>query len=223
MSSPDRHHRAQRLTPTPGPSRLRHRRPLHPHGRRELAHGRGTRVQPREDSEPARCRQRLHCVSRRRRPARAPARPRHPRCRRRWSCPVRCSKIEPLPARNAGGYREATARVGAQHQVRAERLAFRRKRAWTMNTAPTAMTSQSQTLKPSSTPSATVRAMIKVKAATVAQFLTRECDLATSSFPSVDPVGGCYSPRAGGGATTVVAREARRPTNRSEPSGRTSV
>jgi hypothetical protein len=56
-----------------------------------------------------------------------------------------------------------------------------------MNTAPSAMTtSQSQTLKPSSTPSATVRAMIKVKAATVVQFLTRECDLATPSFPWVD-------------------------------------
>jgi hypothetical protein len=66
--------------------------------------------------------------------------------------------------------------------LRAERLAFRRKRAWTMNTAPTAMTSQSHTLKPSSTPSATVRAMIKVKAATVAQFLTRDSDLATSSL-----------------------------------------
>ena len=52
-------------------------------------------------------------------------------------------------------------------QVGAERLAFRRKRAWRMNTAPTVMTSQSQRLKPSSTPSATVRAMIRVKAATV--------------------------------------------------------
>jgi hypothetical protein len=112
-----------------------------------------------------------------------------------------------------------SARRGAANQVRAERLAFKRKRAWTMNTAPTAMTSQSQTLKPSSTPSATVRAMIKVKAATVAQFLTRECDLATPSFPSVDPLEGCYSPPSDAGATTVVAREARRPTqNRSEPS-----
>ena len=54
-----------------------------------------------------------------------------------------------------------------------------------MNTTPTAMTSQSQTLKPSSTPSATVSAMIKVKAATVAQLLTRECDSATLSFPRV--------------------------------------
>jgi hypothetical protein len=88
-----------------------------------------------------------------------------------------------------------------------------------MNTAPTAMTSQSQTLKPSSTPSAMVRAMIKVKAATVAQFLTRECDLATPSFPSVDPVEACYSPRTDAGATAVVAREALRPTNRNEPSG----
>jgi hypothetical protein len=60
-------------------------------------------------------------------------------------------------------------------------------------------------------PSATVRAMIKVKAATVPQFLTRESDLATSSFPSVGPVGGVYSPPRGGGATTVAAREARRP------------
>jgi hypothetical protein len=54
-----------------------------------------------------------------------------------------------------------------------------------MNTAPTAVTSKSQKLKPSSTPSATVRAMIKVKAAIVAQLLTRECDSAPSSFPSV--------------------------------------
>jgi hypothetical protein len=87
-----------------------------------------------------------------------------------------------------------------------------------MNTTPAAMMSQSQTLKPSSTPSATVRAMINVKAATVAQFLTRECDLATPSFPSVDPLSGCYSPRSDAGATTVVAREAPRPTNRNEPS-----
>ena len=72
-----------------------------------------------------------------------------------------------------------------------------------MNTTPAAMMSQSQTLKPPSTPSATVRAMIKVKAATVAQFLTRECELATSSFPSVGPVGGFYIPPSGGGATTT--------------------
>jgi hypothetical protein len=75
-----------------------------------------------------------------------------------------------------------------------------------MNTAPSAMTSQSQRLKPSSTPSATVRAMIKVKAAIVPQLLTRECDSATSSFPSVDPVRGFYSPPSCGGAITV-ARE----------------
>lgn len=67
-----------------------------------------------------------------------------------------------------------------------------------MNTTPAAMMSQSQTLKPSSTPSATVRAMIKVKAATVPQLLTRECGLATSSFPSVDPIGGFYNPPSGG-------------------------
>ena len=35
-----------------------------------------------------------------------------------------------------------------------------------MNTAPSPMMSQSQTLKPSSTPSPTVRAMIRAKAAT---------------------------------------------------------
>jgi hypothetical protein len=91
-----------------------------------------------------------------------------------------------------------SARPGAAIQVGAERLALRRKRAWRMNTAPTAMTSQSQRLKPSSTPSATVRAMIKVKAAIVPQLLTRECNSATSSLPSVDPVGGFYSPRNGG-------------------------
>jgi hypothetical protein len=86
-----------------------------------------------------------------------------------------------------GGPRSSQAAEAAH--PRAERLAFSRKRAWTMNTAPTAMTSQSQTLKPSSIPSATVGAMIKVKAATVAQFLTRDCDLATSPVPSIDPVG----------------------------------
>ena len=65
------------------------------------------------------------------------------------------------------------------NQVGAERRAFRRRKAWRMNTAPTVMTSQSQRLKPSSTPSATVRTMIKVKAAIVAQLLKRECDSAT--------------------------------------------
>jgi hypothetical protein len=110
---------------------------------------------------------------------------------------------------------------GAAIQVRAQRLAFRRKRAWTMNTAPTAMTSQSHKLKPSSIPSATVRTMIKVNAAMNAQFLKRECDSATSSSPPVDPVAGCYSPPCGGGATTG-ARSAATP-NRSEPRGWTAV
>ena len=82
-----------------------------------------------------------------------------------------------------------------------------------MNTAPTAITSQSQTLKPSSIPSATVRAMIKVKAATVAQLLTRECDPATSSFRSVDPVGGFiaserWAAQLCGGRTTRAAMRA---------------
>src|SRR3954464_4385272 len=51
-----------------------------------------------------------------------------------------------------------------------------------MNAAPKAMTSQSQTLKPSSTPSPTVRAMMRVKAPIVPQLLTRGCLSATSSF-----------------------------------------
>ena len=104
------------------------------------------------------------------------------------------------PVIHRSRYEEGVEPLG---RLRAERLAFRRKRAWTMNTAPTAMTSQSHTLKPSSTPSATVRAMIKVKAATVPQFLTRDSDLATPSLPSVDPVGDFYSPPSGGGATAV--------------------
>ena len=77
-----------------------------------------------------------------------------------------------------------------------------------MNTAPTVMTSQSQRLKPSSTPSATVRAMIRVKAATVPQFLTRESDSATSSLLSVDPVTGLLARQAvGAQSRAYVARE----------------
>jgi hypothetical protein len=73
--------------------------------------------------------------------------------------------------------------------VGVERLWSRRKIARTMNTAPAAMMSQSQTLKPSSIPSPTVRAMIRVKAAIVPQLLTRECGSATtSSFPLIGPV-----------------------------------
>jgi hypothetical protein len=92
---------------------------------------------------------------------------------------------------SAGARSEAVfafSRRGAAIQVSDERLAFRRKRAWRMNTAPTAMTSQSQTLKPSSTPSAMVRMMIKVNAAMNAQFLKRESGSATSSHPLVYPV-----------------------------------
>jgi hypothetical protein len=48
-----------------------------------------------------------------------------------------------------------------------------------------------------------VRARIKVKAARNAQFLKRESDSATSSFPSVDPLGGSYIPPTRAGASPV--------------------
>jgi hypothetical protein len=50
--------------------------------------------------------------------------------------------IEQLPARNRTIMGSDSASRAAA-QARAERLAFRRKRAWTMNTTPSAMMSQS--------------------------------------------------------------------------------
>ena len=58
-----------------------------------------------------------------------------------------------------------------------------RETAWRMNTAETPMTSQSQKLKPSSTPSPIVRAMMRAKAPIVPQLRTRECDPANALPP----------------------------------------
>jgi len=57
----------------------------------------------------------------------------------------------------------------------------RREAAWTMKTTPSAMMIQFQTEKPSSIPSPTLTAMIRVKAAMVHQLRPRWCDSAT--FP----------------------------------------
>src|SRR4051812_47903409 len=67
-----------------------------------------------------------------------------------------------------------------------------------MNTAPTAMTSKSQTLKPSSSPSPTVRTMMRVKAAIVPQLLTRGCLSATASFHLGRSGRHRYNPPGGG-------------------------
>ena len=69
-----------------------------------------------------------------------------------------------------------------------------------MNIALTAMTRQSQKLKPSSIPSPMVMAMMRAKAPIVAQLRTRDCDLANALLLACQS-NALYPP--GGRRTTV--------------------